>query len=361
MRSIFWLLAALIEILWRMNKTGGAKALAAECLLLRQQLQVVRRKQVRAPAMGGFDRIVFAITTRFISARRLPRLSVVVAHSTLLKFHRALVKRKYSQLFSNKAKRRPGPKGPSRELINLVVGIKQKNPRYGCPRIALLVSRLTGDAIDEHLVRRILRKHFTHPPGSHGPSWLAKLGKAPDVLWSLDMFCVESITLQTYWIMIIMDQCTRQIVGTSVHRGSLDGLAICSMFFDARNGLKPKYLSTDNDPLFKFHRWIANLSILDIEEIKSVPEVPWSHPFIERLIGTTRREYLDETFFWCENDLLKKLESFTEYYNYGRVHYAHQGLTPIAKGGGAGIARIDLKNWHWKSYCNGMFSVPISA
>ena len=137
MRSIFWLLAALIEVIWRVNKPGGGKALVAECLILRQQLQVVRRKQFRAPAMSGLDRLVFAITTRFISARRLPRLSVVVAHSTLLKFHRALVRRKYSQLFSNKIKRQPGPKGPSPELINLVVGIKQKNPRYGCPRIAL--------------------------------------------------------------------------------------------------------------------------------------------------------------------------------------------------------------------------------
>ena len=161
--------------------------------------------------------------------------------------------------------------------------------------------------------------------------------------------------------MIIMDQCTRQIIGLSVHRGSLDGLAICTMFSEARSGRKPKYLSTDNDPLFKFHRCIANLSILDIEEIKSVPEVPWSHPYIERLIGTTRREYLDETFCWGERDLLKKLESFAQYYNHGRVHYAHQGLTPIAKGGGAGIERIDLKNWRWKSYCNGMFSVPIAA
>ena len=133
------------------------------------------------------------------------------------------------------------------------------------------------------------------------------------------------------------------------------------MSSEARNGLKPKYLSTDNDPLFKFHRWIVSLRILDIEEIKSVPEISWSHPFIERLIGTTRREYLDECFFLGERDLLKKLESFTGYDNYRRVHYAHQGLAPIAKAGRAGIERIDLKSWRWKSYCKGMFSVPIAA
>jgi hypothetical protein len=48
----------------------------------------------------------------------------------------------------------------------------------------------------------------------------------------------------------------------------------------------PQHLSSDHDPLFRFHRWLANLRILDVEEIKSVPFVPVSHPFVERLIGT---------------------------------------------------------------------------
>jgi putative transposase len=59
----------------------------------------------------------------------------------------------------------------------------------------------------------------------------------------------------------------------------------------------PHDLSSDNDPLFLYHRWQANLRILDIKEIKSVPYVPLSHPFVERLIGTIRREYLDQAFF----------------------------------------------------------------
>ena len=56
----------------------------------------------------------------------------------------------------------------------------------------------------------------------------------------------------------------------------------------------PHYISTDNDPLFQFHRWKANLRILDIEEVKSIPFTPISHPYIERVIGTIRREYLDQ-------------------------------------------------------------------
>ena len=59
----------------------------------------------------------------------------------------------------------------------------------------------------------------------------------------------------------------------------------------------PKHLSIDHDPLFRIHRWLANLRILAIEEVKSVPYAPASHPFVERLIGTVRREYLNRAFF----------------------------------------------------------------
>ena len=65
----------------------------------------------------------------------------------------------------------------------------------------------------------------------------------------------------------------------------------------------PKYLSSDHDPLYRFHQWQANLRVLDVKEIKTVPYVPLSHPFVERLIGTIRREHLDQTLFWTAADL----------------------------------------------------------
>ena len=74
-----------------------------------------------------------------------------------------------------------------------------------------------------------------------------------------------------------------------------------------------KYLSTDNDPLYRFHRWHANLRILEVEEIKTVPYVPLSHPFVERLIRTKRRDYLDHVLFWNAIDLERKLNGFKTY------------------------------------------------
>jgi hypothetical protein len=73
--------------------------------------------------------------------------------------------------------------------------------------------------------------------------------------------------------------------------------------------------------------------VLDIDEIKSVHYVPLSHPFIERLIGTIRREYLDHVLFWNQFDLQRKLEDFKVYYNQRRVHCSLDGNTPHEQGG----------------------------
>ena len=92
-----------------------------------------------------------------------------------------------------------------------------------------------------------------------------------------------------------------------LHRGVVDGLALCRMFNRAIHAQSlPKYVSSDHDPLYRFHQWQANLRVLMVQEIKTVPYVPLSHPFVERLIGTIRREYIDRTLFWTAADLEEK-------------------------------------------------------
>lgn len=73
-------------------------------------------------------------------------------------------------------------------------------------------------------------------------------------------------------------------------------VVICRMFNQTiSKKYAPHYISTDHDPLFQFHRWKANLRILEIEEVKSIPFTPISHPYMERLIRTIQRECLDQT------------------------------------------------------------------
>src|ERR1700674_1902740 len=113
-------------------------------------------------------------------------------------------------------------------------------------------------------------------------------------LWSVDLFRCESVILHAHWVLVVMDQFTRRIVGFGVHRGAVDGVGLCCMFNRATRGHTPStYLSSDHDRLYQSHQWQANLRILDVEEIKMVPYAPLSQPFVERLIGTIRREGLD--------------------------------------------------------------------
>jgi len=123
-----------------------------------------------------------------------------------------------------------------------------------------------------------------------------------------------------------MDQFTRRIVGFAVHRGVVDGVALCRMFNRViHTQTLPRHLSSDHDPLYRFHQWQANLRVLDVKEIKTVPYVPLSHPFVERLIGTIRREYLDQTLFWTAADLEEKLRLFQDYFNQHRTHSGLEG------------------------------------
>jgi putative transposase len=120
----------------------------------------------------------------------------------------------------------------------------------------------------------------------------------------------------------------------------------------------PGYLSSDHDPLYRFHQWEANLRILGVRETKTVPYVPWSHPFIERLIGTIRRECLDRLLFWTATDLALKLCAFKTYYNQHRTHAALNGTTPIETTESKGL---DLRSYRWQTHCRGLHQTPIAA
>ena len=163
-------------------------------------------------------------------------------------------------------------------------------------------------------------------------------------------------------MLVVMDQFTRRIIGFGVQAGDVDGVALCRMFNSAISTKgAPKYLSSDNDPLFLYQQWQANLRILGADEIKTVPYTPLSHPFIERLIGTIRREYLDHILFWNAQDLVRKLEDFRHYYNTHRVHTSLDGNTPSEITSETIIHRADLNQFRWKSHCRGLYQLPVAA
>jgi transposase InsO family protein len=172
----------------------------------------------------------------------------------------------------------------------------------------------------------VLAKHYHPEPGSGGPSWLTFIG-----------FAVQS--------------------------GSLDGAAVCRMSNEILAGtdILPVHLSSDNDPLFLFRQWQANLRILEVTEVKTVPHVPLSRPFVERLIGTVRCELFDQVLFWTATDLERKLLRFQAYYNQERIHASLDGITPDAKVTTRGRTNAKLDNYRWESHCRGLYQLPAAT
>ena len=362
MRELFVLLAHLVTTLIKLCGHGGLHAVVAESLAVKHQLQVINRTRRRAPRLTPWDRLIFGLCAAWIPLKRLAKCAVILKPSSFMRFHQALVRCKYRWLYSSRKRGRPGPKGPTKEVIAAVVEMKRRSPRLGCRKIAEQISHAFGIEIDKDVVRRILAKHY-HPDSSgEGASWLTAIGHAKDSLWSIDLFRCESILLQSYWVMVVIDVFTRRIIGFGVARGDIDGVAVCWMFNHAlvKHPL-PKYVSTDNDPLFRFHRWWANLRILGIDEIKSVPFVPQSHPFVERLIGTLRREYLDHLFFWNGPDLEQKLLAYRDYYNQHRCHTGLSGETPNGYGTAKASSSATIESYEWLSHCHGMFYLPAAG
>src|ERR1700730_6024084 len=167
MRELAVLFLHLLATVARLAGPGGARAVVAESLFVKQQLLILNRSRKRSPSLHLADRIVAGMCALFMRPSRLIRSAIVLKPSTLLRLHRALTKRQYRRLFSSTVPKKPGPKGPSEGLVAAVVDMKQRNPTWGCPRIAQQIALAFG---------------------------------------------------------IPMNQCTRRIVGFGVHRGVVDGV-----------------------------------------------------------------------------------------------------------------------------------------
>src|SRR5262245_10163797 len=169
MRDIFALFLHVVVTVFRLARQGGFRSVVAESTLIRHQLLILNRGRKRALNLWVSDRIIAGLCTLLMRPARVLRSAIVLRPSTLLHFHKLLIKQKYRLLFSPKRVRRPGPKGPRCELIEAVIEMKRRNRTWGCKRIAQQIALAFGVDIDKDVVRRILVNHFQPEAGSGGP------------------------------------------------------------------------------------------------------------------------------------------------------------------------------------------------
>ena len=172
----------LVVTVARLFGLGGARSVVAESLLVKHQLLIINRSRQRAPVLRPTDRLIVGLCAILMRPTRLLRLANVLKPATILSFHRALVQRKYRLLFTPKTRAKPGPIGPSPELISAIVEMKRRNPSFGYQRIAYQTSLIFDIELDKDVVRRVLAGHYRPETGSNGPSWLTFLGHSKDSL-----------------------------------------------------------------------------------------------------------------------------------------------------------------------------------
>src|SRR3954449_12005160 len=131
MRDLAVLLLHLVATVARLGGPGGARSVVAESVLVKQQLLILNRSRKRSPNLRVSDRIVAGVCALLMRPRRLIRSGIVLKPSTLLGLHGALTRRKYRRLFSSTVPTKPGPKGPTQDIIAAVVDMKERNPSWG--------------------------------------------------------------------------------------------------------------------------------------------------------------------------------------------------------------------------------------
>jgi hypothetical protein len=220
--------------------------------------------------------------------RRIRKAAIALKPATLTKFRSTLLSRNYHRLFSSRKNAKPGPKGPSDDLVRVIVEMKQRNTQFGCPRIAQQINKAFGVNIDKDVVRRVLAKHYRPKPYNGGLSWLTFFRHTRDSLWSIVLFGRASILPRYHSILLAIDQFIRRIINRLWHLrlsfrskgGSLYEVAIPVV--DASKSLSP-----DPDPHFSHHR--CRRKLLCVGRTQTVPVFPRAPPFAERRIGTRRR------------------------------------------------------------------------
>ena len=224
--------------------------------------------------------------------RRIRKAAVVLKPATLTKFRRALQSRNYHRLFSSRKNAKPGPKGPSDDLVRVIVELKRRNARFGCPRIAQQINKAFGLNIDKDVVRRVLAKHYRPEHYDGGPSWLTFFRHMAESLWSIALFQRRSILPRILSSLIAIGQCTRRIIGCGIAGCHFDQTVFCSLFTAGIPVIEAsKLLSPAQDPPFSHHR--RRRKCLGADRTQTLAIFPRAPPFAERRIRTKRRYHRD--------------------------------------------------------------------
>ena len=283
-------------------------SLELELVALRHQLIVLRRQRPRRLWLLSADRLLWVWPYRVRRPQILESL-VLIKPATVVKWHR-----KGFRIYWRWRSRCPGRPKTNNEIRDLIRRISLDNPLWGAPRIHGELLKL-GIEVSQATVGRFLPRRSKSP----SPTWRAFLQNHMAVMAAVDMFVVATATFKLLYAMIVLDHHRRRVIHFEVTENP-------TQFWLARQiteafpwDTAPRYLLRDRDTSYGV-AFQNRIVAMGIEDVLTAPRSPWQNPYVERIVGSIRRECLDHIIVFNGAHLRRVLFYYFRYYHRSRTH-----------------------------------------
>jgi transposase InsO family protein len=297
----------------------GRAALQLELIALRHQLATMKRTS-RRPSLRPTDRLLWVLLSRLLPNWR--EMLVIVKPETVIGWHR----KGFRLYWTWKSRRRRGGRPPipcdARALISRM---SRENPLWGAPRIHGELLKL-GIEVSEATVSKYLAR-LPKPPSQ---TWRIFLRNHAKALASIDFFVLPTATFRLLMVFIVLHHERRQIVHFGVTANPTAAWVAQQITEAFPWDTSPRYMIRDRDSVYGA-AVRAKVKAMGIEEVVTAPRSPWQNPFVERMIGSIRRECLDHLIVVDERHLRRILASYFDYYHRSRTHLSLGKDSPVSR------------------------------
>ena len=216
-----------------------------------------------------------------------------------------------------------------KEVRALIRTMSRENPLWGAPRIHGELLKLGIEIGETSVGKYIVRQR--RPPSQ---TWRTFLDNHLKSLVSVDFFVVPTIRFQILYVFLVLAHERRRIVHFAVTAHPTAEWTAEWTAQQLREAFPwdsaPRYLLRDRDRIFG-HEFVEQVKAMGIKQVLSTPASPWQRAYVERLIGTIRRECLDHMIVFNERCLYRYLKSFRDYYHHSRTHLALAKDSPVPR------------------------------
>src|SRR5215510_6188930 len=282
--------------------------LALENLALRQQLAVLKRGG-KHPAIKKKDRVFWVWLSRIW--RKWRESLVIIKPETVVGWHRKGFRLYWAKLSRRRFGGRPAVDPKAKALIEQMA---EANHLWGAPRIHGELEKL-GIEISERTVSRLIPRR--RKPQSQ--TWRTFLDNHIREMVSIDFLTVPTVTFHVLFVLVALAHYLRRVAHFNVTEHPTARWTAQQIIEAFPEETAPSFLLRDRDQIYgeEFRRRVAGMKI---EEVMTAPHSPWQSPYVERLIGSIRRECLNHVIVLNETHLRRILKSYFEYYHLSRTH-----------------------------------------